>query len=192
MSSATKSGHTVINLDEVLCNYTDVSKTVLDAASGERVPRTWSLRDDVPVEVMLRVFDLMELAQEQQSRERPNADAAPEELLAAMRTERAAFRQLIDLTVDTLLDIWRHSYPEMTAEQLRAYFNHEERMGLVRLFFTRRLVASSNPSSATTPSTSPEEVEQTPAPAPNRATRRRASRHGGIPSQKALKRELGL
>lgn len=186
----------ILNLDEVLVERTEIQKTI----SGQ--VRTWSLRDDIPVEVMLRVFRLMGNARQNATAvqkvdvETPAGagDDQVDEIFTAITVMQQSLETYIDEALDVCLGIWQHSYPETTREELRAWFTHEERERIVQLFFSRRLAASRQLSSATTPepTTPTAEQGQEQQTAPNRAARRSSSRssRGGIPSQKRLSRQL--
>ena len=179
----------VLDLDAVLVERTTIRKT----PPGEREPREWALRDDVPPEIMLRVFRLMKHSQDARDavqRIVASVDEHGEEgVVAATEQMERLLRDQEDETLAIALAIFQHSYPDTTAEQLRAWFTRNERGSIVGLFFTRLLPGSSNLSSAITAN---EPTPPTTNVSPNRATRRQSSGSGATPSQKRIKRELGL
>ncbi len=174
---------TILNLDEVVTQRTEITKTV---GNGDK--RTWSLRDDIPTETMLLCFNLMEHAAERSdpdealraARQAAETEGASEtrQILGAMNVLRSRMEAQMAETLDVCLAIWQHSYPEVTREELRDWFNHTEREQIVQLFFYRRLTGSGAPSSDSTPTATGKKTSQ----------RRRAA--GAIPSQKQLSRQL--
>ncbi len=175
----------VVNLDEVLVERTEIRKTV----PGEQVPRVWHLRDDIPAEVMLRVFRLMKSARDSGAAAKSAVDelsakdgsAIEDEMVDAITAMEERLKEHVQETLEITLDIWRHSYPATTEDELRDWFTHEERERLVQLFFSRRLMGSLSPSSGTTGTTTMSKTQQ-------KAQRRRSS--GATPSQKRLSRQL--
>ena len=172
----------MLDLDAIVVETTEIAKTI----DGKR--RVWALRDDIPPEIMLQCFRLMGHAELQ--------SGAVSELRATMDTDDpASVVSAVETLEQTMLaqaeevthicgNIFRHSYPETTDDEMRRWFRDDERIRIVQLFFTRRLQASSTLSADTTAT-----------PTPNRQQRRSAGQNsrrssGAIPSQKRLSREL--
>ncbi len=182
----------ILDLDAVVVDRITVRKRL----PGETEPHEWALRDDVPPEIMLRVFRLMKHGEDASKMvQEIVAGANQKDADAVVAATDQIERLLLDQAEETLsiaLGIFQHSYPEVTAEQLRGWFTRKEVEGIVRLFFLRLLNGSSNASSAATPNA----TNSSSQPTQNRAARRKKAGQspssGAIPSQKRLKRELGL
>jgi len=170
----------VLDLDAVVVETTEIKKTI-----GGKL-RTWALRDDVPPEIMLACFRMLSHAEMQSAAitalQAQAGESDIEQIEAALASVEEKLLAQQDEVTHICGDIFRHTYPETTDGDIRAWFHADERTNIVQLFFTRRLAASSTPLSATTET-----------PTPNRAQRRAASSQrssGAIPSQKRLSREL--
>lgn len=169
----------VLDLDAVVVETTEVKKTI-----GGKL-RTWTLRDDVPPEIMLACFRMLSHAEIQGAAiaalQKQTGEGDIEQIEAALASvEEKLLAQQGEVT-HICGEIFRHSYPETSDEEIVAWFRADERTNIVQLFFTRRLAQSSTPLSDTTET-----------PTPNRAARRSRSpkSSGAIPSQKRLSREL--
>lgn len=179
----------VLDLDAVVVDRITVKKRL----PGEAEPHEWALRDDVPPEIMLRVFRLMKHGNDASTMvQEIVAGADQNDADAVVAATEKIERLLLDQAEETLsiaLGIFQHTYADVTAEQLRGWFTRKEVEGIVRLFFLRLLNGSSNPSSAATPNATNSQAAE-----PNRTTRRSRSKSSGgaIPSQRRIKRELGL
>lgn len=144
-----------INFDAVLPETIEVT----------RGGRTLHLRDDVPMEDTVRVLTLMELQDEQQSlRTREGFNAAMVQDWYARMSATA---------LDLATAFVRHSYPEMTRDEVANWLDFEQQVQLVMLFFRLRSRRFSAPPSALTGDldASANSAEDAPSPA-NRATRR--------------------
>lgn len=119
----------VINFDVLTADTVEVEKTV----GGVR--RVWKLRDDVSAAVLMRFFELAQA----QAAEMTEADVI------------AQFRAAERVYLTVLLDIFRHTYPETTEEELREWFTFEQRKSLVDAFFSLAGIGSNAPSPATAP-----------------------------------------
>lgn len=119
-TTATPKAAQVINFDEIRCEYVDVTKR----------GHTWHLRDDIPMEIMVRGFALRGIGERLQAL----GDANEEEMAAT-------FDDADEETVPVCADIFRHSYPDMTDDEIAATFSLEERMQLIQVFFQRRSAA---------------------------------------------------
>lgn len=147
-----------LNFDAVVVETIDVTKH----------GKTYSLRDDIPMPVLVRVFELLDLQQSLRKREGTTSEDVAQWIY-----------DLEELTLSICSDIFRHSLPEMTDEELAATFAFEEQMQLVMLFFTTRSQQLQPPRPAPTASsteTASQIETETEAVAPNRATRRGAVR----------------
>lgn len=101
--------------------------------------RTLALRDDVPMREVVRVFRLVE-----HQRAQPRDDATSSDALEAW------YDELERMTRERCLAFVRHSYPEMTAEELDNWLGFDQQMQLVMLFFQIRSQRFSPPASAPT------------------------------------------
>lgn len=169
----------VLDLDAIVVETTEIAKTV----RGKR--QTWQLRDDIPAEIMLACFRLMAHAEIEgnaiSALQSQAQDGDPAAIEAAMAEVQAKLQAQENEVTHICGEIWRHTYPETSDEDIRAWLRADERTRIVQLFFTRRLAESSTLSADTTAT-----------PTPNRQQRRAnsGSRQGAIPSQKRLSREL--
>lgn len=102
--------------------------------------RRWDLRADVPARLMLRV---MRQAAEVQALLTIPPDAP---LTTAMVDEvEAAFTASEVATLHLLGDIFRHTAPETTDDELADLFALEEQQQIIQLFMQRRLTSSGVP-----------------------------------------------
>lgn len=152
--------------------------------SGEQV---WQLRDQVPSETLLQVFDLYALDEQMRALGTPTD-------LAGAQALRELYEALFARTTEILTDIWRCTYPEATADEVKAAIPaYADRRRIVEGFFGLQWSGSSAPSSASSNGAS---ASQTPTPpttttnsaaqettttlrettGPNRATRRATAR----------------
>lgn len=154
-----------INFDTVTCGRVSVTK------GG----KTWRLRDDIPSEIMLRMFIANSL-QSLQARiaerfEMESKREHPEDENTRLAMREAAQDEIMAAQLDTfdiLTDIFRHSYPEMTVDIIAGTYNRakwrwegglfslDEAQQLCNAFFTLRSVASTPPPSAS-PTAAPQE-----------------------------------
>lgn len=120
------------HLNVVLPNYIEVH-------AAETVYR---LRDDVETTIGLFVLRLQALEQEL-----PTAETAATMSIAEQRRRLDTYRAEV-LAVCT--EIFRHSYPAISDEEVADALPHAARLELVRLFFTSLLqkLATSQPSAA--------------------------------------------
>ena len=154
----------VLNLDVFVVDRVILEKDV----DGE--PMRWELRDDIPTETMI---GLLELFQE-------GVAEVPADNTVAL------FRAQDRLYTEVLTEMFRHTYPETTAEDLRRWFTFEQRQRIADDFFAHhwsrsRLPSSDSAASATRSARSGTKPTATVtamngAATPNRATRRAAAR----------------
>ncbi|HLZ20728.1 MAG TPA: hypothetical protein VKQ30_01210 [Ktedonobacterales bacterium] len=142
----------VFNLDEIRCNYVEISKTL--PGSGE--VRTWQLRDDVDTATMIRGFEIPLLSERLvalRDRLAATGETVSKETIAGeIRAYQADVR-------DFFLDIARWSLSEADALALTDALTHEQRDEIVYHFFTTRFGITSSAS----PSASSEQVEDAQA-----------------------------
>lgn len=112
---------TVINFDEVRHTVVKVIKRGV----------TYELRDDIPMEVIVRGFALKSVGERLQA-----AGGGGE---AAQAEVEAAFDEAAEETIPVVGDIFRWSYPDFTDDEVATLFSMEERMQLIQVFFQRRL-----------------------------------------------------
>lgn len=109
----------ILNLDALTCEVVTVQK------GGRR----YELRDDIPTDVMVRVFGLA-------AHEAALKDAV------GLEEGLARFEELRREVLKVFTGIVRHSLPDETAEGLADAFSYDEQMRVVQLFFARRSSAS--------------------------------------------------
>ncbi len=177
--------HDELNLDAVLRGYLDLKKTIASSADGTLEPRSWRLFDDIPVLEMLPVMHIGITEAKQPKLEIPAGQTAtPEQLEAHYQRQLAWQNDLVAEVREVFGAIFRHSYPQMTDEELDQLFTHAERYQVVMHFFRLRFSASSSAStgsadasSASTPAaaetsseaTAERETEQMPESEPEMA-----------------------
>jgi hypothetical protein len=132
-----------INFDSIVPETIDITKA----------GRTWKLRDDVPMVILLRTFGLQALNEQIQTQLAAFNPALSNATEAQQLLDRV-FGELTAATLAIFGDIVRHTYPEHTNEELAEAFTFEEQSQVVTVFFTHRLGSSNEPSPAT-PSDSP-------------------------------------
>lgn len=125
------------------------------------------LRDDVPLEEVVRVFPMLE--RQDALRGQENAS----EFLAA-------FEDVRRMALERCTAFIQHSYPNMTEDEVADWLTFEQQLQVVMLFFQARSSLSSAPLSA------PDDASRQQAPQANRATRRMvdsetASRQRALP-----------
>lgn len=148
----------VFNLDEVRCNYVEISKTV----NGQ--VKTWRLRDDVETTTLLRGFEIQLLPDRiraiQEAATAEGRTVTPAVLTAEIRAYEADIR-------DFFLDIARWTLPEDEAVELADLLTHLQRDAIVYHFFSSRFVPSSVLPSASAPNPEDDEAgTDVTAPAP--------------------------
>lgn len=156
---------TILNFDALTYDTVEISKR----------GQTWTLRDDVPTKTLLRAFGLMSV-QERLQRAAQEAQAAhPDDLDAATAALQASYAALEQQAASHVGDIFRHTDPTTTDEQLLAVFSFEDLMGITQLFFTLRSKGLNPPHDATSaPSTAATAVTKSPSRSQRRATARRS------------------
>ena len=138
---------------------------------GERV---WRLSDQVPTELLLRVFDLYIL--DQRIRDAKVKTIEEGEAIKALWQER------FELTTAIVGDIFRCSYPETTDADVRRWLPvYADRRRIAEAFFslpgaTSSASSSDSPSAANGNAPTPTTSLTTQTTTPNRATRRSQSR----------------
>lgn len=133
----------IINFDAL--DYTPVEIT--------KRGRTWTLRDDVPMRVIAKCFTLQNLQSSLQTRFAAHSSDDPQSMQAAVEE---ALEEIAQATIPLCGDIFRHTLPETSDDDVAAWFSDEERMRIINIFFTHRS------SSLTAPQPTP---PQKPAPA---------------------------
>lgn len=200
-----------------ILNFRTVTRQTVDitAQSGEE----FKLFDDVPSEVMLAALDINVIEAElaalpmklrsyiretpddasglSGAEERAIIDTLVEQLHETRETLALRQGELVAETLRVCGDIFRHTYPEMSDEEIAALFTHTQRYEIVQVFSRLRSPLSQTPSSDSEDSATTAAPDPAPAPA-NRAQRRRqatatttttptgsrASGQGGIRSPK--------
>lgn len=155
---ATSSSGTVINFDEVRHTVVKVIKRGV----------TYELRDDIPMEVMVRGFALKSVGERMQAAGSSGGEDAQAEVAAA-------FDEASEETIPVVGDLFRWSYPDFTDDEVATFFSMEERMQLIQVFFQRRLAQLQVQPDATSTDMASVEALAAALPAqagPNRATRR--------------------
>lgn len=135
----------VLNFDAIVVETIDVTKH----------GKTYSLRDDVPMTVMVRAFALQEQQLALREIEAPTVEQV-EEWMAETAAQ----------TLELCGAIFRHSLPEITDDEIVARFTLEEQTQLVMLFFSIRsaqLSRLANAPSGSSPSQPQSETEATTA-----------------------------
>lgn len=170
----------VIDLEAIRPRTVTVRANV--EGEGERV---WRLSDQVPTELLLRVFDLYIL--DQRIAEAGTSIKTAEDG-AAMRS---LWQERFDLATAIVGDIFRCSYPETTDADVRRWLPvYADRRRIAEAFFSLPGATSSGSSSdspsgangsAPTPTTSPTRMNGTTTTTTgNRAMRRSQSRAKGM------------
>lgn len=130
--TATTKSAVILNFDEITCEIVTVVKR----------GRRFDLRDDVPMEVLVGAFGMADLGarlKEARDEAMQAADGNGGDLSEASQSLRASFAEIAEETVPLCTDIFKHSYPDVSEDEIADLFSFEERMQLIRLFFTRRL-----------------------------------------------------
>ena len=116
--SAGKKAAEVINFRDFAHEYVDVLA---------RSDQQYHLRDDIPVEVMVAGFELQEIIADLGRLGKVDKDES-----------RGIIGHANERTTVILADIFRHTYPDVSDEEMATEFSLEERLHLIQLFFTRR------------------------------------------------------
>lgn len=97
--------------------------------------RTWELRDDVPMRVMAQCFKVLNFWPDFSQRMAGVDESDEAEAKAAIDD---AFDELAAMTVPLVGAIFRHTLPETTDAEIAEWFSDEERVHIIRDFFTLR------------------------------------------------------
>lgn len=185
-------GLDLLDLDAIGYELFTIKKTVpvLDPETDEPMldpatqqyqmePRRWDLHDDVPAELMVRLFVLMRREERQLTTTattaadvpdqdtRDTLDSLEESLQAAEDRALATLARKDGVVTRVCLDIFRHTYPATREKQLRQWFSAGEREVIAMRFFGHRGMLFS-PAQPPTPSTTP--TQTPPAAAETRLT----------------------
>lgn len=111
---------------------------------------TYELRDDVPMALMLRTFEIQALGEQVQAQLQAFNPATTTASEASKLLSRV-FGEVTQATLALFGDLWRHTetYREMTNEALADLFSYEEQGQIINAFFMARLGTSIGPSAAT-------------------------------------------
>lgn len=137
-----------LNFDAVVVDTIDITK------GGQ----TFSLRDDVPMTTLVRVFGLIEHQAAMKGRSKITPEQAED--WAAELEQR---------TLEICGAIFRHTDPEMTDEEIARLFSWEEQSQLVMLFFTTRYSALEKQANEQNASLPPSAEESESSATPRRA-----------------------
>lgn len=159
-------------------------------ASEEHGGKTYRLRDTLPTELMLRVYDLLALdARVTLAGEGLSLGALTEPTEESVTGAETIIGEVMalaiekrDLVGEIALDLFRQTLPEMTAETLDAAFTRDEQRAIVMDFFFRRLSSSSAPTSGTSEAL----AEENPAPTTG-TTRQRAAQPATARTPRAIR-----
>lgn len=160
----------VINLDALVVETVTVNLKMPDGST-----KTYDLKDDVPVEVGMLAFKLMQKEQDIQASEASGSTSKFD--AQAQRLEMMA-----DDVTHILGEIWRHTYPETTDAELAALIPPAQGMAIMQVFFTSLTARFNAPGSATDSVPSQEQQGRSNLPAPDPLS-------AEIPSPKPLSSE---
>lgn len=144
----------VINLDALV-----VDTVTVNVRKPDGTVQTFVLKDDVPLDVGLLTFKLMQKEQDLQAMEASGG-------ANKFNVQSERLQMLSDDVTHILGEIFRHTYPQTTDEELAALIPPGQGMEIVKAFFTSLTARfSTQPSSTDTASSTP--VPAAPATMPS-------------------------